>query len=119
RACFWTSSCAANRPSVVDRPPEASAFCARSSASTFHFASSPTVYVLASLSTSRPQLLQSQIAFAADFRWAGVNDGSKRGPPGAAAVMCAPTPTLLTPFCLLGPNVGAWHFGFEHRWPTS
>src|SRR5262249_14042207 len=54
-----------------------------------------------------------------DFLSADVSDGSNRGPPGAAAVMCAPTPTLLRPICLLGPPVGARQSGFEHRWPTS
>src|SRR6187549_2857754 len=33
--------------------------------------------------------------------------------------MCAATPTLLTPFAVLGPLVGAPQPGFEQRCPTS
>ena len=45
--------------------------------------------------------------FPISERWVDNSDGSKRGPPDAAAVICAPTPMLIGFGSLLtGPTVG-------------
>src|SRR5688500_17791750 len=59
------------------------------------------------------------MAFSGALRSAAVIHAAMRGPPAAAAAICAATPTLLAPLAKLGPLVGAAQFGFEQRWPTS
>ena len=61
----------------------------------------------------------SQMPFSAEERCCGVNVESYRGPPGAAAVMCAATP-LFTALsgCSAGPEATAPQSGLLHRCPT-
>jgi hypothetical protein len=72
-----------------------------------------------SLSMSLAQVWQSHIPLAALLRPLSLSPKSNLGPPEAAAVMCAATPTLTTfEWSLCGSVVSARQDGFEQRNPT-
>ena len=67
-------------------------------------------------SISFAQSWQSQMQLSFPLRVSASAFSSYRGPPEDAAVMCAPTPTLMTPLCsAFEPMVSRWQSGFEHR----
>src|SRR5690348_7867355 len=92
---------------------------ASASASAFHLLRTSTENLMTSLSISFAQFWHNQIPFDAALRSSGERSGSKRGPPGDAAVMWAATPKL-TAFAgsLCGPLVGARHSGLEQTCPA-
>ena len=92
---------------------------ARSSAAAFQASNMSFVKRGSSLSTSFPQDWQHQIALPIPDRCAGLRSGSKRGPPGAAAVICAATPKLMASCSVeAGPLVSRRQSGFEQRFPA-
>src|SRR5437764_1226851 len=89
------------------------------SATFFHCRRTAGVYAFSSLSTTLEQFWQSQMPLLIEVRSTCDMFVSKRGPPTAAAAMCAATPTLIAlSGSEWGPLVVSWHDGLEHRIPT-
>jgi hypothetical protein len=92
---------------------------ARSSASFFHLRSTSTVKRASSVSISLAHSSHNQIPLLAARRSSGVRERSYLLPPGAAAVICAASPTLTDLFSSkAGPEVGRRHCGLEQWWPA-
>lgn len=67
----------------------------------------------------RAQFLHSQMALSMDLRCSGLSVESYRGPPVAAAVMCAASPMdEARSGCSFGPVVGHLQAGFE-QWSLT
>ena len=85
----------------------------------FHSCSSATVNFGSFESMAWAHVEHSQIPLSAEMRSLGVMLASWRGPPGAAAQMCAASPMLISPW---PSDDAAWvrrrHPGFE-QWPRA
>ena len=64
-------------------------------------------------------MLQSQMPLVICFLWSGVSARLYLGPPGAAAVICAAMPVVMTPSLpYFAPIVARRQLGFEHSQAT-